>query len=88
MGAAVLGWIVMGFLAGLAVNKLLNRRGEKAIIEIALGVAGAVICGWLFSRFGGLDATGLTLWSLAVPAAGAVVLLAAWHGVRGTILRT
>jgi uncharacterized membrane protein YeaQ/YmgE (transglycosylase-associated protein family) len=83
----VFGWIVIGFLAGLAANKLLNRCGEKATIEIVLGIAGAAIGGWLFSRFGSDSATGLRLWDLVVPAAGAMLLLVVWHAARSAILR-
>jgi uncharacterized membrane protein YeaQ/YmgE (transglycosylase-associated protein family) len=83
----VLQWIVLGLLAGFIASKIVNKRGEGVVVDILLGVVGAVIGGWLFRALGSAGATGFNLWSLLVAVIGAVVLLFIGHAVRRTLLR-
>ncbi|MDB5357752.1 MAG: GlsB/YeaQ/YmgE family stress response rane protein [Phycisphaerales bacterium] len=78
-----LAWVILGLIAGFIASKLVNRRGEGAMLDILLGIIGAVIGGWLFRVLGMHGVTGFNLWSLLVAVLGAVVLLLIWHGVRG-----
>jgi uncharacterized membrane protein YeaQ/YmgE (transglycosylase-associated protein family) len=77
-----LAWIVLGLLAGFIGSKLVNRRGEGMILDIFLGIVGAIVGGWLFNRFGVAGVTGLNLYSLLVAVVGAVVVLLIYHAVR------
>jgi uncharacterized membrane protein YeaQ/YmgE (transglycosylase-associated protein family) len=77
-----LAWIVLGLLAGFIGSKLVNRRGEGLILDVLLGVVGAIVGGWLFNRFGVAGVTGLNLYSLLVAVVGAVLVLVAYHAVR------
>jgi uncharacterized membrane protein YeaQ/YmgE (transglycosylase-associated protein family) len=77
-----LAWIVLGLLAGFIGSKLVNRRGEGMILDIFLGIVGALVGGWLFNRFGAAGVTGLNLYSLLVAVVGAVVVLLIYHAVR------
>jgi uncharacterized membrane protein YeaQ/YmgE (transglycosylase-associated protein family) len=77
-----LAWIVLGLLAGFIGSKLVNRRGEGMILDIFLGIIGAIVGGWLFNRFGAAGVTGLNLYSLLVAVVGAVVVLLIYHAVR------
>jgi uncharacterized membrane protein YeaQ/YmgE (transglycosylase-associated protein family) len=79
-----LAWIVLGLLAGFIGSKIVNKRGEGLILDILLGIVGAVLGGWLFNTFGASGATGLNLYSLVVAVIGAVVLLVVYHAVRRT----
>lgn len=88
MGMGVIGWIVMGLIAGFIASKLVNKRGEGAVMDILLGIVGAVIGGWLFHAFGTAGVTGFNVWSLLVAVVGAVVLLVVWHAIRGSVSRT
>ena len=80
----VLQWIVLGLIAGFIGSKLVNKRGEGVVLDIILGVCGAVIGGWLFRLMGQPGATSLNLWSILVAVIGAVVLLMLWHVLRRT----
>ena len=40
---SILAWIVLGLLAGFIGSKLVNRRGEGLIMDILLGIVGAVV---------------------------------------------
>jgi uncharacterized membrane protein YeaQ/YmgE (transglycosylase-associated protein family) len=77
-----LAWIVLGLLAGFIGSKLVNNRGEGVILDVLLGVVGAVVGGWLFNRFGAVGVTGLNLYSLLVAVVGAVLVLVIYHAVR------
>jgi uncharacterized membrane protein YeaQ/YmgE (transglycosylase-associated protein family) len=77
-----LAWIVLGLIAGFIGSKLVNNRGEGLILDICLGIVGAVVGGWLFNRFGAVGVTGLNLYSLLVAVIGAVVVLIVYHAIR------
>jgi uncharacterized membrane protein YeaQ/YmgE (transglycosylase-associated protein family) len=77
-----LAWIVLGLLAGFIGSKIVNKQGEGVLLDIVLGIVGAVVGGWLFNTFGASGVTGLNLYSLFVAVIGAVVLLIAYHAVR------
>jgi uncharacterized membrane protein YeaQ/YmgE (transglycosylase-associated protein family) len=77
-----LAWIVLGLLAGFIGSKLVNKTGEGILLDIVLGIVGAVVGGWLFNTFGAAGVTGLNLYSLLVAVVGAVVLLIVYHAIR------
>jgi uncharacterized membrane protein YeaQ/YmgE (transglycosylase-associated protein family) len=77
-----LAWIVLGLLAGFIASKIVNKQGEGVILDIVLGIVGALAGGWLFNTFGATGVTGLNLYSLLVAVVGAVVLLVAYHAIR------
>ncbi len=79
---SIIAWIVLGLIAGFIGSKLVNKRGEGFVLDIALGIVGAVIGGWLFSLFGMHGDTGLNLYSLLVAVIGAVVFLVVYHAIR------
>jgi uncharacterized membrane protein YeaQ/YmgE (transglycosylase-associated protein family) len=49
---SIIAWIVLGLIAGFIGSKLVNKTGEGFFLDIALGIVGAVIGGWLFNLFG------------------------------------
>ena len=69
-----LAWIVLGLLAGFIGSKIVNKKGEGVILDILLGIVGAVLGGWLFNTFGASGVTGVNLYSLLVAVIGSVVL--------------
>jgi uncharacterized membrane protein YeaQ/YmgE (transglycosylase-associated protein family) len=50
---SVLGWIVLGLIAGFIASKIVNRSGQGFLLDIALGIVGAVIGGFLFTTLAG-----------------------------------
>jgi uncharacterized membrane protein YeaQ/YmgE (transglycosylase-associated protein family) len=77
-----LAWIVLGLVAGFIGSKIVNKTGEGILLDIVLGIVGAVAGGWLFNTFGAAGVTGLNLYSLLVAVVGAVVLLVVYHAIR------
>jgi uncharacterized membrane protein YeaQ/YmgE (transglycosylase-associated protein family) len=79
---SILAWIILGLVSGFIASKIVNSRGEGVILDIALGIVGAVVGGWLFNRFGHSGVSGLNLYSLMVAVVGAIVLLVVYHTIR------
>jgi uncharacterized membrane protein YeaQ/YmgE (transglycosylase-associated protein family) len=79
---SLLAWIILGLLAGFIGSKIVNKRGEGLLLDIVLGIVGAVLGGWLFNTFGAAAVTGLNLYSLMVAVVGSVVCLLIFHAVR------
>ncbi len=79
---SIIAWIVLGLIAGFIGSKLVNKTGEGFFLDIALGIVGAVIGGWLFNLFGMPGVTGLNVYSLVVAVIGAVVFLVVYHAIR------
>ena len=77
----ILAWIILGLIAGFIGSKLVNKSGEGLIMDVVLGVVGAVVGGFIFSLFGAGGVTGLNLYSLVVAVIGAVVVLMAYHAI-------
>jgi uncharacterized membrane protein YeaQ/YmgE (transglycosylase-associated protein family) len=80
-----LAWIVLGLIAGFIGSKIVNRRGEGMILDIVLGIVGALVGGWLFSVFGAHGVTGLNLYSMFVAVIGAIVVLLIFHAIRRAV---
>lgn len=78
---SILAWIILGLVAGFLGSKIVNKTGEGLVMDIVLGVVGAVVGGFLFNMFGGAGVTGLNLYSLVVAVIGAVVVLLIYHAV-------
>jgi uncharacterized membrane protein YeaQ/YmgE (transglycosylase-associated protein family) len=82
---SIVAWVVLGLIAGFIGSKLVNKTGEGFILDIALGIVGAVVGGWLFSIFGMSGVTGLNIYSLLVAVVGAVVFLLAYRAIRRAV---
>ncbi len=80
---SIIAWIVLGLIAGFIASKIVNKSGEGLVLDIVLGVVGAVVGGWLFSVFGMAGVSGVNIYSLLVAVVGAVVVLFAYHAITG-----
>ena len=76
---SIIGWIVLGLVAGFIASKIVNKTGEGLILDILLGIAGAFVGGFLFTSFGHEGVNGFNLYSMFVAVVGAVVLLVLYH---------
>ena len=75
-------WIVLGVALGLIASKIVSTTGEGTVVDILLGIVGAVIGGWLFDLFDGSGLTGFNLqnvYSAGTAAIGAIIALALYH---------
>jgi uncharacterized membrane protein YeaQ/YmgE (transglycosylase-associated protein family) len=74
-----LAWAVLGMISGFVVSKLINRSGEGFLLDVALGVVGALVGGWQFDTFGMAGGSGINLYGIVVAVVGAIVLLVSYH---------
>jgi uncharacterized membrane protein YeaQ/YmgE (transglycosylase-associated protein family) len=74
-------WIVLGLIAGFIASKIVNKSGEGMILDIILGIVGAVVGGYLFQTFGMAGVTGVNLYSILVAVVGAIVFLVIYHAL-------
>jgi uncharacterized membrane protein YeaQ/YmgE (transglycosylase-associated protein family) len=74
-------WIVLGLIAGFIASKLVNKSGEGLLLDIVLGIVGAVVGGFLFQTFGMSGVTGVNIYSVLVAVVGAVVFLVVYHAL-------
>jgi uncharacterized membrane protein YeaQ/YmgE (transglycosylase-associated protein family) len=75
---------LFGLIAGFIASKIVNQRGEGCFLNIALGLVGALVGGFLYRsitheevvfRFG--------IKSMLVAIVGAIIVLVVYHWVSG-----
>lgn len=71
----VLGWIIVGFLAGGLARVATGAKKRGCLGTIAVGVIGGVLGGALFNAAGEDGITDLGIWSVLVAFIGACALL-------------
>jgi uncharacterized membrane protein YeaQ/YmgE (transglycosylase-associated protein family) len=80
---SVLAWIILGLVAGFIGSKLVivNGSGEGLLLDIMLGIVGAIAGGWLFTSLGQPEVTGVDLYSLGIAVASSVLVLLVYHAI-------
>lgn len=72
----ILAWIVLGGLAGWIASMIAGNNESQGLFgNIAIGILGGFLGGFLISLVGGKGVTGFNLWSLLVAVGGACLLL-------------
>lgn len=80
---SIIGWLILGLIAGFIASKVVNKSGEGLLLDIILGIVGAVVGGFLFSLIGAAPVTGLNIYSMVVAVIGAIVVLLVYHAIVG-----
>ena len=76
----ILSWIVFGLIAGLIAKAIHPGKDPGGwIITILIGVAGAMVGGWLFGSVLGWDTHGWSIKSFISAIVGAIILLALYR---------
>lgn len=83
MGLGIIGWIVLGLIAGFIASKIVNNQGEGVMVDIILGIVGALVGGFIFNFFGASGVSGFNIYSLIVAVIGAIVVLMIYHAIAG-----
>ena len=79
---SIVGWLVLGLIAGFIASKLVNKSGSGVVLDIVLGIVGAFVGGYLFNFFGHAGVTGFNIYSMFVAVVGAVVVLWGYHAIN------
>jgi uncharacterized membrane protein YeaQ/YmgE (transglycosylase-associated protein family) len=80
---SIIGWIVLGLISGWIGSHIVDNQGKGPLLDIVLGIVGALVGGAIFNAIGALPVTGFNLYSLFVSVVGAVVVLVAYHALLG-----
>ena len=80
---SIIGWIVLGLIAGFVASKVAASEGQGLLLDIVLGVVGAVVGGFLFDQLGAAGVTGFNIYGMFVAVVGAVVVLVVYHLLTG-----
>jgi uncharacterized membrane protein YeaQ/YmgE (transglycosylase-associated protein family) len=74
---SIIGWIVLGLIAGWLAGQFMRGGGYGIVGDIVLGILGALVGGWITSALLGRDmVNGFNIESLIVAVLGAIVLIA------------
>jgi uncharacterized membrane protein YeaQ/YmgE (transglycosylase-associated protein family) len=72
----LIGWLILGGAAGWLAGKLVHGSGNGILVNVLIGIVGAVIGGWLASLVLGVQVMeGFNIATFAVAVVGAVLLL-------------
>jgi uncharacterized membrane protein YeaQ/YmgE (transglycosylase-associated protein family) len=84
MIGSIIGWLILGAIAGFIASKIINKSGEGLLMDIVLGIVGAFVGGWITDHFfggAGMGHSVLSIPSLIVAVLGAILVLVIYHMV-------
>jgi uncharacterized membrane protein YeaQ/YmgE (transglycosylase-associated protein family) len=79
----IISWIILGLIAGFIASKIVDKQGQGLWLNLALGIIGALVGGFLFDLFGATGVTGLNIWSMIVAIVGSIVVLLIYNALTG-----
>lgn len=85
----LLWWVIVGLIAGWVTGKIMRGAGHGPIVDGVIGIAGAIVGGWIMRAFGFRGQGGM-LYTILVAIGGAIVLTWLYRlilGRRGDIGR-
>jgi uncharacterized membrane protein YeaQ/YmgE (transglycosylase-associated protein family) len=80
---SIIAWVVLGVIAGFLASKLVNKTGEDLVLDLGLGIVGAVVVGFVFNQLGAVGLTGFNPHSMLVAVIGAVLVVVIYHLMMG-----
>lgn len=78
----ILVWVVVGLIVGFLASRIVNRHGQGILLDLTLGICGALVGGSLFTIFHGTPLGGFNIYSVLIATAGAALILFINHGIR------
>jgi len=79
----IISWIILGLIAGFIGSRIVDKQGQGFWLNIALGIIGALVGGFLFDLVGARGITGFNIWSMVVAIIGSVVVLLIYNALTG-----
>jgi uncharacterized membrane protein YeaQ/YmgE (transglycosylase-associated protein family) len=77
----LIGWIIIGLIAGWLAGKIARGEGYGCVTDVILGLVGSLLGGWIFVKLGIFG--GGFLYSLAAATLGAIILVSIVHLFAG-----
>ncbi len=73
MGMGIISWLVVGLVAGWLTGKIMGGSGKGALMDIIIGLLGALAGGFIMRLFG-FSSEGGFIYTILVAVLGAVIL--------------
>lgn len=78
----ILAWVVIGLIAGFIASRIVNRRGQGILLDLILGIGGALVGGYLLTILRSTPVARFNVLSVLTATAGAALVLFINHGIR------
>jgi uncharacterized membrane protein YeaQ/YmgE (transglycosylase-associated protein family) len=80
----IISWIVFGLIAGILAKLIMPGKDPGGmIVTILIGIAGAMVGGYISTFFGYGNVSGFDIRSLGIAIGGAIVLLFVYRTLKG-----
>ncbi|HZR56964.1 MAG TPA: GlsB/YeaQ/YmgE family stress response membrane protein [Terriglobales bacterium] len=79
---ALLWWVIVGLIAGWATGKIMRGSGQGFWLDIVIGIAGAIVGGWIMRALGFAHRGGM-IYTILVAIGGAVILTVLYRLITG-----
>ena len=80
----ILSWIILGLIVGALAKWIMPGNDPGGVfITILIGIAGAILGGFLSTALGLGSVTGVNLGSVVIATAGALILLFGYRRIKG-----
>ena len=77
-------WIIFGGLVGWIASLIMKTDNQQGIVlNVIVGVVGAVVGGWIMSALGESGVSGFNVYSFLVAIGGACILIYIVRAIRG-----
>jgi uncharacterized membrane protein YeaQ/YmgE (transglycosylase-associated protein family) len=80
---SIIGWVFLGLVAGFIGSKIVDSQGQGLLLDMVLGIVGAIVGGLVFNLFGVLGIAGFNIYSMIVAIVGSVLVLWIYHASVG-----
>jgi uncharacterized membrane protein YeaQ/YmgE (transglycosylase-associated protein family) len=85
---SILAWLVVGFLAGWIANLIMSNGKGNLLVDIILGIVGAIAGGFIMGVITGRDyVTGFNFETILVSVLGAIVVVGLYRLATGKSIR-
>jgi len=80
---SIIAWLILGLIAGFVASRIVSAQRQGIVLDIALGIIGALVGGFIFDAAGKVGVTGFNAWSLLVATIGSIIVLVLYHALTG-----
>ncbi len=74
-------WVILGLVAGFVASKLISKDNTNLLIDVILGMVGAMVAGLVYTKADVLGITLVNVYSVLVAMVGAMIILFTYHKV-------
>ena len=73
-------WVVLGLVAGFVGSKLIVK-GDSTLVDVVLGMVGALVAGFIFTKADVLGLTMVDVYTMLIALLGSMIILFTYHRI-------